>query len=203
MWFYPSFRTLVTSLALIAPGIASAQQYQDWTWCYEPDSTRDQTIAGCTALILSGRESQDHLAVEFYNRANAHHAMGNYDYAIADYDQATRLNPKDAPTYNNRGNAYSKKGDYEHAIADYDQAIGLNPEAPSPYNNRGNAYYRKGDYGRAVADLVRPSGLTRKTHPLTTTAAWRITPRAISTVPSLTMMRLSGSIQTSFTRTRT
>jgi tetratricopeptide (TPR) repeat protein len=98
MWFYPSFRTLVTSLALISPGIASAQQYQDWTWCYEPDSTRDQTIAGCTALILSGRESKDHLAVEFYNRAYAHHAMGNYDYAIADYDQATRLNPKDAPT---------------------------------------------------------------------------------------------------------
>ena len=85
MWFYPSFRTLVTSLALISPGIASAQQYQDWTWCYEPDSTRDQTIAGCTALILSGRESKDHLAVEFYNRAYAHHAMGNYDYAIADY----------------------------------------------------------------------------------------------------------------------
>jgi tetratricopeptide (TPR) repeat protein len=64
---------------------------------YEPDSTRDQTIAGCTALILSGRESKDHLALEFYNRAYAHHAMGNYDYAIADYDQATRLNPKDAP----------------------------------------------------------------------------------------------------------
>lgn len=62
MWFYPSFRTLVTSLALISPGIASAQQYQDWTWCYEPDSTRDQTIAGCTALILSGREPEGTVA---------------------------------------------------------------------------------------------------------------------------------------------
>ena len=97
------------------PAVALAQQSQDRTWCYEADSTRDQAIAGCTALILSGKESKDHLAVEFFNRAHAYHAKGNYDYAIADYDQAARLNPKDASTYNNRGNAYSKKGDYEHA----------------------------------------------------------------------------------------
>jgi len=153
--FFRRFRIAITSLALMLPAITWAQQSLDRSWCSEPNSTNDQRIAGCTTLILSGRESKDDLALEFYNRAYAHHAKGNYDDAIADYDQAKRLNPKDAPTYNNRGNAYSKKGDYEHAIADYEQAIGLNPKDPSPYNNRGNARAKNKDRDGAIADYTR------------------------------------------------
>ena len=84
MWPFRCFSLATKGLAFMLPAVALAQQSQDRTWCYEADSTRDQAIAGCTALILSGRESKDHLAVEFFNRAHAYHAKGNYDYAIAD-----------------------------------------------------------------------------------------------------------------------
>jgi hypothetical protein len=48
-------------------------------------------------------------------------------HAISDYDQAIRLDPKDALAYSNRGNAYNGKRDYERAFSDYDQALKLNP----------------------------------------------------------------------------
>ena len=48
---------------------------------------------------------------------------GDYDRAIADYNKALELDPKDATAYNNRGYAYRQKGDYDKAIADYDKAL--------------------------------------------------------------------------------
>jgi hypothetical protein len=37
--------------------------------------------------------------------------MGDLDHAIADYDEAIRLNPKFAVAVNNRGSGYKQKGD--------------------------------------------------------------------------------------------
>jgi tetratricopeptide (TPR) repeat protein len=74
------------------------------------------------------------------------------DRAIADYDEAIRLNPEDADAYSNRGNAYFHKGDFDRAITDYDEAIRLNPEFADAYHNRGSAYFHKGDSDRAIAD---------------------------------------------------
>ena len=65
------------------------------------------------------------------------------DRAIADYDEALRLNPKDHDALNGRANAYTDKNDYDHAIADYDRAIVLNPRVPMIYLNRGVAYAAK------------------------------------------------------------
>jgi Flp pilus assembly protein TadD len=45
--------------------------------------------------------------------------------AIADYDEAIRLNPQDADVYQNRGIARRALGNVAGAIADYDQALGL------------------------------------------------------------------------------
>ena len=43
---------------------------------------------------------------------------GDYDRAIADFDQAIQLKPDYADAYYNRGIAYHDKGDYDRAIAD-------------------------------------------------------------------------------------
>jgi Tfp pilus assembly protein PilF len=83
----------------------------------------------------------------------------DYDRAISDYDQAIRLDPKQAEFYDNRGEAYVAKGDYDRAIADLDHAIRLKPDFPDPYSYRGLAYGRKGDFDRAMADLNKAIAL--------------------------------------------
>jgi tetratricopeptide (TPR) repeat protein len=56
--------------------------------------------------------------------------MENNDKAIADYDQALKLEPDDADAYYNRGLAYRNKGDTAHAIADFRRYLELLPDAP-------------------------------------------------------------------------
>src|ERR1700709_1048412 len=58
-----------------------------------------------------------------YNlRGSAYFDSGEYDIAIADYNDALRSGPPNGSIFHNRGNAYRGKGDYAKAIADYDQA---------------------------------------------------------------------------------
>src|SRR5262249_17774313 len=77
----------------------------------------------------------------------------DYDRAIADYSEAIRLVPTNAPAFFGRGSAYVNKGDNDRAIADYNEAIRLDPKFAFAFNNRGFAYFRKGDPDRAIADF--------------------------------------------------
>jgi tetratricopeptide (TPR) repeat protein len=72
--------------------------------------------------------------------------------AIADYNEAIRLNPNDAVAYYNRGNAKSDLGDNQGAIADYNEAIRLNPNDAEAYYNRGVVKSDLGDNQGAIAD---------------------------------------------------
>ena len=49
-------------------------------------------------------------------------ALGQYQEAIVDYDQAIELDPNFSLPYLNRGNAKLEYGQYQEAIVDYDQA---------------------------------------------------------------------------------
>jgi len=82
-------------------GAATAQTL-DQQRCLAPDP--DLKISGCTAVIQSGHETQQNLAIAFYNRGNAYVRKGQNDRAIQDYDQAIRLNPNFADAFYNRGN---------------------------------------------------------------------------------------------------
>ena len=67
-----------------------------------------------------------------YNlRGSAYFDKGEYDIAIADFNDALRSGPPNGSIFHNRGNAYRGKGDYTKAIADYDSANRLSPNAYS------------------------------------------------------------------------
>jgi len=99
---------------------------------------------------------------DFFNRAGAKKAAGNLDGAIADYDRAIQIDPKDAAIYNNRGLAKQAKGDLDAAIVDFNRAIQLNPKDAIAYSNRGNTKRDKGDLDGAILDYNRAIRLDRK-----------------------------------------
>src|SRR5436190_23802422 len=66
----------------------------------------DVKIAACTRAINSGAGRS---SINYSNRGNAYREKGDMDRAIADLNEAIRLDPKYAVAYNNRGLAYSDK----------------------------------------------------------------------------------------------
>ena len=80
------------------------------------------------------------------------HRQGRFTEAIAEYDEAIRLNPQYARAYNNRGNSYARLGELEQAIDDYDEAIRLAHKGALIHNNRAGVYLKLGQYQRAIQD---------------------------------------------------
>jgi lipoprotein NlpI len=142
---------VLLATALLSP--ATAQRAQEWKCTGNPDIPWDQQITNCTNAIQSGKYSGAEIAGVYYNRGLAYHrGRGDLDHAIADYDEAIRLNPSGAMYYNNRAIAYRAKGELDRAIADYDHAILLDPKHANAYLNRGNIHVEKGELDIAIAD---------------------------------------------------
>ena len=120
----------------------------------------------------------------YIRRGNAYNHKGDYDRAIADLEQAVRLDPKDPKAYVIRGFAYVEKGDYDRAIADLEQAVRLDPKDPKAYVIRGFAYVEKGDYDRAIADLEQAIRLDPKDPEAYVVHGSPITAKAITTARS-------------------
>ena len=100
----------------------------DAAQCAKGGQPTDARIAACTRAITSGELSSENLGITYNNRGNGWVNNGEYDKAIADYDEAIQLNAQRALTYGNRGNAWYRKGDNDRAIADYGE--GDPPESP-------------------------------------------------------------------------
>ena len=115
-------------------------------------ATPDLQIAACNTLIESGRGNDHGLSVAFYDRGNAYAQKGDFDHAIADYDQAIRLSRGMSIAFDNRGNAYREKGQYARALADYDELIRLNPTHAVALQNRCWVQFVMGQLSDALAD---------------------------------------------------
>src|SRR5713101_3086141 len=143
---------VVTLLATMCAQAQAQSCEQLEKWCHDDKATDDQTIQGCSAVIASGRESGEKLSRVYYDRGLAFLDKNQLDPAIEDFDEAIRLNPKDADAFNARGDAYRGRKDPFRAIADYDQAIELKPNDADAFNNRGNAHGNEKEYDLAIAD---------------------------------------------------
>jgi len=84
--------------------------------------------------VFSFAQTTNPAAREAFDRGQADGRAGQYEEAIAGYNEAIRIDPKYARAYVGRGVAYHRLGKYERAIHDHDQAIQLDPKAPYAHN---------------------------------------------------------------------
>ena len=114
-------------------------------------------VVSCLAIpaIVNADDAKDH-----FTRGTAWFDKGEYEKAIAEYNQAMQLlDPNDpnaaaksGSVYFNRGKALNHKGENDKAIADYNEALRLYPSDAMTYNGRGIAWSDKGEYDKALAD---------------------------------------------------
>jgi tetratricopeptide (TPR) repeat protein len=136
---------LAFALTLVCCGGAFAGPKED---C-DQDKDDDLIIRGCTQII-EGRVRNYSRDTAYNNRCLALNNKGSYDLAIADCDEAIRINPRDVAAYNNRCLARNNKREYDQAIPDCEQAIRLDPKYHYAYANLGYSYQFKKDYDRSI-----------------------------------------------------
>ena len=131
-------------------------------------------------MITRGGVAPETLATFYRLRGAAHVIHGEYDNAIADLDEAIRLNPQDPEAFTSRGDAYarkaglahivrdlsdlpvgapyfgdlSKKDEYARAIADYDHALRLDAAFQAALHGRALARLGSGEENRVEGDLL-------------------------------------------------
>jgi tetratricopeptide (TPR) repeat protein len=106
--------SVVAGLVLLSRAVAD-----DLETCVS--ATGDEKIAACTRAIDSGRWQGPGVAWAFANRCSGYGSSGDNDRAIADCNEAIRLDPNYVLAYNKRGYAYAAKGDYERATVDFNE----------------------------------------------------------------------------------
>lgn len=132
------------------------QQYERAAEVYE-ELGWSQKALECRAKIPI--ETPENNPVGFGERGNLRLNAGNYQGAIADYNEAIRMKPLFPYTYHNRAVAYHRLDRYAEAIEDYTRAIERmaenDPGLARSYSYRGVARAAVADYAGAIEDYTK------------------------------------------------
>ncbi|MGI6414289.1 MAG: tetratricopeptide repeat protein [Thermoguttaceae bacterium] len=135
---------------------------------WSPDGHRLATIGDPNGAIMiwdasAGYQlaaSPEFLAAIHSDRAIRSWYNGDFEAALAEFEEVIRIDPNSAKAYDRRAKLYLKKGELDKAIADYGELIRLDPKAPSNYQARACILLDKGEFDRAAADLSNAIALS-------------------------------------------
>ena len=119
----------------------------------DPVSHRAMSGLEIASLTLDIHRNPNDAHQYFLRGAARMERGGELGLAIADFDEAIRLNPADADARIWRGIALSLAGERLLAIADFGEAIRLNPADAWGHFYRGRAFLDEGELGLAIADF--------------------------------------------------
>jgi len=128
---------LFSQFAIAAPSDLPAENKIDPAPCNAAIAALDDVavIAVCDALIDNDRTERADRLKALLARGVAYQRRDDIDRAIADYDDALRLDPKLADIFNTRGELHRSKGDRPRALADFGTALKLNPQHAAARGN--------------------------------------------------------------------
>ena len=139
---------------VFAPATAMAQTAEQWN-CRGDTDDLDGQIKGCTRAIESGKYQGKGLAWAYTNRGSVYDYLRDFDHALADLDEAIRLDPDSLAAYQNRAASYRNTGQLDRALADLNRAAELAPNDARTFLSRGIIYFRLGQTERSIADYDR------------------------------------------------
>jgi tetratricopeptide (TPR) repeat protein len=83
---------------------------------------------------------------EVYRKGLSHYQKGEFELAVASFDEAKRTSPREPLIYFYQGNAYYQLGDLDNAIISYTAGLEYAEDKSVFFYNLGNCYYLKGNY---------------------------------------------------------
>ena len=109
----------------------------------------EELIPVATKLI--NLEKEPHVkAIAYCIRGSAYLYKGEYNCALENFNEAEKLNPKNADAYCGLGYAYINKNEYDCALKNFNEAIKLDPEHADAYCGLGTAYIIKENFSYAI-----------------------------------------------------
>lgn len=99
----------------------------------------------------------------FYRRGLIKDALGDYDSAVLDFDEAIKYSPNNSELYCSRGIANLSRKAYDLARKDFDRAISLKPTSSYFYLCRASASAQLKQFDAAISDFSKSLALRKTT----------------------------------------
>jgi Flp pilus assembly protein TadD len=149
-------RALVADTALSGADLARAEWRLGYTIRKSGDLDGAITSLSDSVKTLATAEAHN-------DRGIAYLLKGDFDNALADYNEAIKLDDKNGEAWNNRAWTYYKTGQNQKARADADKAVSLiGDKAAYVWDTRGHINEALGDRKAAEADFVKAISLDPK-----------------------------------------
>ncbi|WP_254445282.1 CHAT domain-containing tetratricopeptide repeat protein [Anabaena sp. UHCC 0204] len=125
----------------------------------QPEETNDVVIPSASEEITEVGEAETWL-----NRGNEQLMTGDFEAALASYDQVLQFKPDDHQAWDNRGAALGNLGRNEEAIASFDKALYFQPDFYQTWYNQGIALRDLGRYEEAIASFEKALDIQPEYH---------------------------------------
>ena len=120
---------LFACLAVVAlAGLPTVAAAKDLVICIRQPG--DLAVAACSRAIDSHQYTGRILLQLYTARGVAHLAHGDLDHAMADFNEAIRLDPKEPRAYFDRGLVWERKHRLQEALTDFQMHSQLAPSDP-------------------------------------------------------------------------
>ena len=123
------------------------------------DLSAAATIKQHAAAVVAANDGEAKLptpspdAAHYLKRGLLRLQQADFDGAIADFDAAIGLEPRNALAHRHRASAWGGKGDQDRALADYELALRIDPGNPATFTDRGIYWRRNGALDLAMVDF--------------------------------------------------